>query len=278
MEQLIAFIKKYNFILVFTILMVTSIVLIVRTTYYQQSMVLRWNTALAGIWYGNVARVDEYFALKEENDRLAKENAYLRAHQAESYVSYTATSFEINDTTYNQRYTFTEAQVIKNSWAQKNNYIMINNGQRQGIARDMAVMSPQGIVGVVVICSQNFATIMPVLHMSSSNSVKVKRIGTSGTLKWTGRDYRYASVTDIPTTHKLVPNDTIITSGIANDFPEGIPVGYVSDITDDHGNGFYDITIRLATDFNKLSHVYVIQNRFREEQEELTNETINEIQ
>ena len=194
----------------------------------------------------------------------------------ESYISYTDSVFSISDTVYKQRYNYTEARVIKNSWSQQNNYIMINKGSAQGIAPDMAVISPEGIVGVVVATTRNFATIMPVLHSDSRNSVKVRRTGISGSLVWDGLDYRYAQVLEVPTTHEFVENDTIITSGLANDFPEGVPVGYVVEAEAVSGSGFYKVKIRLATDFNKLDHVYIIDNKFRREQEELMANTVRD--
>ena len=224
---------------------------------------------IAGDWYRGVNSVSGYFGLKAENDRLAAENAMLRAQMASSYISYTDSVFTVNDTVYKQRYTYTEARVIKNSWSQQNNYIMINKGSAHGIKPDMAVISPEGIVGVVMSVSKNFATIMPVLHSDSRNSVKVKRTGISGSLVWDGLDYRYAQVVDVPTTHQFNEGDTIITSGLANDFPEGVPVGYVVEAEPLSGSGFYKVRIELATDFNKLDHVYIIDNRFREEQDTL---------
>ena len=137
----------------------------------------------------------------------------------------------------------------------------------------MAVISPEGIVGVVMSVSTNFSTIMPVLHSDSRNSVKVRRTGISGSLVWDGLDYRYAQIIDVPTTHKFEADDTIITSGLANDFPEGIPVGFVHSAEPNQGTGFYKVRIELATDFNKLDHVYIIDNRFREEQQQLAEAT-----
>ena len=137
----------------------------------------------------------------------------------------------------------------------------------------MAVISPQGIVGVVVNTTRNFSTILPVLHTDSRNSVKLKRTNSAGSLIWEGGDYRYATVVDIPTTHKLLKNDTIVTSGLANDFPEGIAVGYIEDFENMNGSGFYKIRIRLATDFNKLNHVYIVDNHFKKEQDSLMKET-----
>lgn len=272
MRTLLDFLKKYNYIILFVLLEIVSVIFITMNSYYQSSKIVSWTNSVAGSWYNGISSINGYFGLKHENELLAKENAELRAHTASSYIYYTKTDFSINDTVYRQRYNYQEAQVIKNSWSQQSNFIMINKGRNQGIKTDMAVISPQGIVGVVVNTTKNFSTIMPVLHPDSRNSVKIKRTGSNGTLVWNGKDYRYASVIDIPSTHKLYKNDTIITSGLANDFPEGILVGYITGLSTVKGSGFYDVKIRLATDFNRLDHVYIIDNRFKSEQDSLEGE------
>lgn len=269
MRHLLELLKKIDYVLLFIALMVISIVLMVQNTHYQRSIMLNWTTAVVGTWSSKINSISEYFNLKAENEKLSAENALLRAQMKESFLAYTSTTFISNDTVYEQRYTYTEAKVIKNSWTKRNNYIMINKGTKQGIKPDMAVISPQGVVGVVLNCTRNFSTVMPVIHTSSQNSVSVSRTKTNGTLVWDGKDYRYANVVDIPTTYKLYENDTVVTSGMANDFPEGIPVGYVESYDAEKNNGFYEITIRLSTDFNKLGYVYVITDRFKDEQKEL---------
>ena len=273
MNKLFDILKKYDYVVVFVLLTALSLVMMVRSSYYQQSRMVSWANGIAGSWYSGVHSVGGYFGLKGENERLAEENARLRARLAESYISYTDTMFTVNDSIYRQRYDYTEASVVKNSWSGQNNYIMIGKGRRHGVEPDMAVISPDGIVGVVVATTQNFSTVMPVLHSDSRNSVKVKRTGISGSLVWDGKDFRYAQVVDVPTTHQFVDGDTIVTSGLANDFPEGIPVGYVVEADTIKGMGMVKLRVRLATDFNKLDHVYVIDNKFREEQRQLMEES-----
>lgn len=275
MEKLAVFIKKYSHVLVFILLEVVAVLFIVQNSFYQRSHLVRWGNAVAGDWNAAVSTVTGYFDLKAENEYLAAENAQLRAQLASSYISYSDSVFQVNDTVYRQRYSYTEAQVIKNSYNLPKNYMMINKGSQQGVKVDMAVISPQGIVGVVVNTTRNFATILPVLHTDSRNSVKLKRTNSAGSLIWEGGDYRYATVVDIPTTHKLFKNDTIVTSGLANDFPEGIAVGYIEDYESMQGSGFYKIRIRLATDFNKLNQVYIVDNHFKSEQDSLMKATIN---
>lgn len=276
-NRIIRLLKDYDYVVLFLLLVVVCFVLMAQTTYYQSSRLLSWTNSVAGEWYSGVNSVGGYFGLKAENDRLAAENAMLRAQMEASYISFSDREFEINDTVYLQRYRYTEARVIKNSWSQQNNYIMVGKGRSHGLEPDMAVISPDGIVGVIMSVSDNFATIMPVLHSDSRNSVRVKRTGISGSLVWDGRDYRYAQVIDVPTTHQFVEGDTIVTSGLAGDFPEGIAVGYVESAEALSGSGFYTVNIRLATDFNKLDHVYIIQNRFRTEQDTLMKHTQNHL-
>ena len=91
---------------------------------------------------------------------------------------------------------------------------------------------------------------------------------------WDGKDYRYAQVKDMPVAYQFYPGDTIVTSH-EGDFPEGIPVGYIEEAEPEQGTGFYKVKILLATNFNKLDHVYIIKNRFREEQDKLMEETLS---
>ena len=260
-------------IVLFILLETLSIVLVVRGGVVQRFKVLGAVRSVESWCWQHTGRIGSYFSLRPENERLAAENAQLRAQLESSYISYNLREFTKDDTVYKQRYSYTEARVVKNSWNRPNNYIMINKGRKQGIKLDQAVISPQGIVGVVVNTTDNFATIMPVLHSNSRNSVKISRINTNGSLVWRGGDFRYATLIDIPTTHKLYPNDTIVTSGMANDFPEGVMVGFVEQTMTERGSGFYTIKVRLATEFTKLDHVYIIDNHFKAEQDSLIART-----
>ena len=273
MEALFAFIKRYNYVFVFLLLEILAIVFITQNSNYQGSKIVHAGNAVAGRCYGTISLIGDYFGLRKENERLAAENAELRARLESSYISYNLREFVHEDTVYKQKYSYTEASVVKNSWNQPNNYIMINKGRLQGVRIDQAVISPQGIVGVVVNTTDNFATVMPVLHSNSRNSVKITRINTNGSLVWRGGDFRFATLIDIPTTYELLEGDTIVTSGMVSDFPEGVMVGFVKDAVTERGSGFYTIKVELATEFTKLDHVYIIDNRFKAEQDSLMART-----
>ena len=64
---------------------------------------------------------------------------------------------------------------------------------------------------------------------------------------------------------EVTEGDTIVTSGLSKIFPEGIVVGYVESVDKETAN-FLKIKVRLAVDFKRLSHVYVIDNDKKNEQ------------
>ena len=269
MQRLIEILKRFNYVLVFIILEAIALTLIYRNNYYHQTQIINIGNRIAGETYNMSASVRDYFGLRHENELLHAENAALRAQIAESYIHYDSKRFEYNDTTYQQIYHYITAKVIKNSWNRARNYVMIGKGQRSGIEPDMAVISPQGLVGVVVGTSENFAVVMPVLHPESKHSVMLKRTQTCGTLIWEGGNFLHATVTNIPTTHQINIGDTIITSGQDPALPKGIMVGTVNKAENISGTGFYNININLSTQFNKLEHVYIVHNSFAQEQEDL---------
>ena len=144
----------------------------------------------------------------------------------------------------------------------------MKKGRLHGIEREMAVISTEGVVGVVYQVSGNYATVIPLINRDFRLSAKIRRNGYFGSLSWPGEDYRQAILEEIPFHVDIHPSDTIVTSGYSAIFPEGIPVGTVRDFEVLEGN-FYTITVDIAVDYKKLYHVNVVQNLLRDEQLEL---------
>jgi rod shape-determining protein MreC len=63
--------------------------------------------------------------------------------------------------------------------------------------------------------------------------------------------------------------DTVVTSGYSSHFPSNIVVGYVSSMDDRAEENFHRISIRLSTDYRKLSYVQVVNDQFKVEQDSL---------
>lgn len=269
MNNLIRFLQRYYYVFLFLILEAVAIYFISCNSFYQGSLIINFANNVSGSIYEQCDKITRYFTLASVNEALVEENAKLREQIESSYVKYTDRIMVKDDTIYKQQFSFVEAKVISKSLNKRNNYFMINKGHSSGIEKDMSVIAPNGVVGIVTEATENFAMVMTVLHQDSKIAVKNKRTQVAGTLVWNGDNYATGQVIDIPSSIPLKAGDTIITSGFSRNFPEGIEVGYIKNFSKDKGTGFYNVEIRFSTDYNKLGYVYVVKNFFRMEQERL---------
>ncbi|MCK9164073.1 MAG: rod shape-determining protein MreC [Bacteroidales bacterium] len=276
MRNLIRFLKRYYYIFLFILLEGLAIYIISQNSYYQGAVINSFANETAGNVSSRTQYISHYFTLGSSNESLVKENAKLRSMIESSYVKYQHKAFQYNDTIYKQQYEYIDAKVIQKTINKRNNYFILNKGRLHGVRENMGVISPDGIVGVVINSSQNFSLVMSVLHQDSRPNIKNARTKISGTLVWDGINYSKGKLVDIPSSIPLKIGDTIITSGFSQDFPEGINVGKITHFDKDKGTGFYVVDIKFAVDYNKLEYVYIVKNFFKEEQAELTKDIKDE--
>ena len=134
--------------------------LIFQNNSFQRSSWINSSNAFAGNVFTTVNSIKEYFALKETNELLAAENARLRTQSLGSYAKYITTKTIVGDTVLKQQYTYIPADVVNNSVNRRNNYLTLNRGYKQGITRDMAVITSNGIVGYIKDVSANYCTVL----------------------------------------------------------------------------------------------------------------------
>lgn len=278
MRNLIAFIIRYNFLLLFLLFESLALVLLVNSTYYQRSVIQTAGNSISGRFYSSVSNISEYLKLRRTNELLAMENSMLRQMKSVSYLKTDTNTFWVDDTLYKQRYQYIVARVINNTVGKRNNYIMLNKGKRHGIDKDMAVITSNGVVGTVVNASENFSWVMSVLNKQTRISARIIKNNQMGTVVWTGMDHRIGTLTDIPAHVKIAKGDTITTSGFSYIFPANLMLGTIEDFRVEHGEHFYVIPFRFSVDFNSLDYVYVVRNLMKKEQEQLekTTEATNE--
>jgi rod shape-determining protein MreC len=277
MKNLFAFVIKHNFIFVFLFLQVICVWLMVHNNGFQGSHVLNSsNQAVANI-YETAANTKEYFALKQENDKLALENSILRNFMKSNYAVLPLKEFKKNDTLYKQQYSYINAKVVNSSVNKRRNFLTLNIGSEQGVSQDMAVMASDGIVGIVTNVSRNFSSVMSLLHKDVRVNCQLKKDGSYGPLIWDGADYRFCLLTDIPTHSKISKGDTVITSELSGIFPEGIMVGTIESYERRRNESYYTAKVRLSADLKKVNHVSVIKNKFKTERDSLELNTQKQI-
>ena len=273
MRNLIRFILNNHFVILFIIFEIVALTLVFQNNHYQNAYAFNLARNISGNIDSRIFAFRQYLHLHEVNRILLEENSRLRNSLLSSNKLMIPASGDIqSDKAWEQQYNFIPARVISNSVNKQNNFISIDKGSNHGIGPDMAVISSEGIVGIVIGVSPNFSTIIPVLNIDLRISSKLKESGYFGSLHWDGRDPGIAILSDIPHHVTMNVGDTIVTSGFSAIFPEGILTGTIDDYEIIGGN-FYNVTVRLSTDFRKLNHAYVIESLFREELFELEEKT-----
>ncbi len=221
--------------------------------------------------YNSVNSVFQYFNLTNVNKQLAEENARLRTQldfsNADDEIHTDSIHFGLPES--DSTFRFTAAKIINNSVNKQQNYITLNKGSKHGIKRDQGVLSTQGIVGVITHVSESFSTGLSILNPRWSVSAKLKNSGYYGSLSWDGEDYQLADLLEIPFHVKLAVGDSIVTSGHSSIFPEGLMIGVVDEYTQPEGENYYAIKVRLSTNFKAIRYVEIIENKKKDELENL---------
>ena len=262
MKNLLQFLTRYSNFLIFLILEVVAFILITTTNHYQQSAT--WSAAnrfVASI-HQTTTSISDYFALRQENERLAQENAALKSQLM--LVDNMAEYAIERDSQYiysHLDWEYIPAKVIGITTHKQHNYLTINKGRRDSIEVDMGVVCQEGVVGIVSAVGERYALVVPLIHAEMNVSCRIQTNNYIGRTHWLGRNHQELQLEDISRHIVVNEGDTIVTSGLKPVFPYGILVGTVShtDLTD-HDN-YHHITLQIATDYRKISYVQVIHNR-----------------
>lgn len=276
MRNLLNFLLKYNYWLLFILLEVICFVLLFRFNNYQQSVFFTSANVVAGKVYEVSGGISSYFHLKSVNEDLLDRNMALEqqiTNLENRLKDYRIDSITMNSIRYLEQadYKIFKAHVIRNSLNQADNYITLDKGSSAGIRPEMGVIDGNGVVGIVYKTSPSYSLVISVLNSKSSISCKIIGSEYFGYLKWEYGDSRYAYLKDLPRHAEFNLGDTVVTSGYSTVFPVGVMVGTVDDMSDSNDGLSYLLKIKLATDFGKLGNVRVISRNGQGEQRELEN-------
>ncbi|MCF6242981.1 MAG: rod shape-determining protein MreC [Bacteroidales bacterium] len=264
MKTLINVIIRFHLVILFLILEVISISMVISDDLEKKKVVFSSANELSGYFNKKINTWLAYFTLAQENEVLRKENLALRNRlnklQALSKVD-DKDSLLIDSV----KYSYLSATVVNNSIYKAQNFITIDKGKADGVKVDCGVIGPHGVVGVVVATSEHYALVVSLLNSRFGLSAKIKNSNHFGSLYWTKNDYRFASLAEVPNHVKINKGDSIVTSGFSAIFPAGIAIGIIDDFRTNKSNNFYEIDVKLSTDFKSLYYVYVINNTMRNE-------------
>ncbi|MGS2740387.1 rod shape-determining protein MreC [Sinomicrobium sp. M5D2P17] len=276
MQNIINFFLKNRFFFLFFVLLSFSLFMTIQSHSYHKSKFINSANWVTGGIYETASHISDYFGLKRYNHQLVEENKRLRSllfNRANPYPdSILQDSIILPE---NPGYVVRDASVIKNSYHSPKNYLTIDEGEENGIAQDMGVITSNGIVGIIDNTSRHYATVQSVLNTLTRINAQLKSTGHFGTLQWDGISENTVQLIDISRIAPLQEGDTIITGGMSMIFPKGIPIGTIKNFALDISENYYIINVQLFNDMRNLDHVYIIENTNKEEILEL-EQSVNE--
>lgn len=284
MRNLILFIRRYSNFFLFLLLEAVCLVLISRSYTMQGDALLSSANAIAGMAYKKREDIVHYFSLKRINDSLVQENAQLRTRLAAVQdsrdtffdfkktlaVSETGDSAQI---VQYANYIYRTARVINNSISAENNYITLNRGSRNGIRKNMAVISASGIVGRVIYVSDHFATALSILNVKQEISARLSD-GNMGSVVWEEGNPDILLMKNIPQQIEVSVGDSVFTTSYSF-FPPGILIGTVAKKFLVRKNNLQLLYLKPATSFRSLQYVYIVENTLLQERHHLEDSIKN---
>lgn len=200
---------------------------------------------LRGVRKQNRELQDEVARLQMEQVRLRQDAEQARRLQAllefkERFISKTVA-----------------AQVIGTSGTEQSRVIIIDKGSHDGIKADMAVITPDGIVGKVKEVFPLSSQVLLINDHDSGAGVILEQSRLQGIVK--GTSLGELQITDIMSDEKIEAGDHVITSGGDRIYPKGFSVGTVISASADRDNDpFLVIKIKPAADLRRLEEVMVV--------------------
>ncbi|HEY0141691.1 MAG TPA: rod shape-determining protein MreC [Thermoanaerobaculia bacterium] len=197
--------------------------------------------------------VNENTSLRRKVAELTTENLKLRQSEGDlrRLRSLLAYSEQFNMKT-------SMAQTIMLDTAGRFKSIIIDRGAADGVQVNDAIVNASGLIGRVVLVTNDLAKVQLITDNNSSVGALVERTRRQGVVR--GNGTTQVQMFDIPSLSDVRPGDTVLTAGIDGIYPKGIPVGVVT--RSEPGRSlFKTIHVRSAVDFGTIEEVIVIHTR-----------------
>jgi rod shape-determining protein MreC len=195
---------------------------------------------------------DQNQQLREQVNRLQMEQASLLEDARQGQRLQALLGFK-------EKYisTTVPAQVIGTSGTDQSRVLYIDKGSADGLRPDMAVITPDGIVGKLKDVFGHTSQVLLISDQTSGAGVLLEQTRLRGVLR--GNAIGQPQIINLLPDERIKPGEKVITSGGDQIFPRGIPVGVVEQVVPDTSNPPYvDILIKPAANLSHLEELLVI--------------------
>jgi rod shape-determining protein MreC len=162
------------------------------------------------------------------------------------------------------------AQAIGSSGSTQSRVFYIDKGSADGLDKDMAVITADGIVGKIRDVFPRSAQVLAINDQSSGAGVILETTRIRGILR--GNANGQPQIVDILADKRIQKGEAVLTAGGDQIFPRGLPVGVVDKVVNDpERDSFIDVLVTPAAHLDRLDEVLVItstQPRFSPQQQQ----------
>jgi rod shape-determining protein MreC len=201
-----------------------------------------------------------YFALQNtsrENERLRRENdtMKLQINQLQSRAAEAdRLAGLLNFRQTHQNVPMLGARVIGTSADTASQTVYLDRGERDGIRRNMGVITPDGVVGKVIDSYRDTSQVLLLTDKDSGVGAMISESRIQSPVGGVGEPL--LAMKYVPNDDAVKTGEHVVTSGMDRIFPRDLPVGTVSQIKD--GNPFKQIRVRPAANLERLEEVIVL--------------------
>ncbi len=154
-------------------------------------------------------------------------------------------------------YSTVPAQVIGTSGTDQSRILYIDKGAKDGLKPDMAVITPDGIVGKLKDVYGGTSQVLVISDQTSGAGVVLESTRLRGVLR--GNALGQPQIINMLPDERVKPGERVVTSGGDQIYPRGLPVGVVEQMVPDTSNPPYmDILIKPAANLGHLEELLVI--------------------
>lgn len=184
--------------------------------------------------------------LEAENERLKSENKKYKKE------------LDIEDISKFEPISSTVLSRNPDQWM---NTLVINQGKKDGIKNNMAVMTSDGLVGRISKVNQFSSQVDLISTNTRANrlSVNIQHDDKNvfGLIDHYDSKTEELVISDINNKDSVKKGDKVVTSGLADQLPTGLYIGEVSKVENDEYGLSKEVRVKTGTDLADLSHVYV---------------------
>ncbi|WP_436879751.1 rod shape-determining protein MreC [Staphylococcus pseudoxylosus] len=141
------------------------------------------------------------------------------------------------------------------------NTLVINQGAKDGIKNNMAVMTSEGLVGRISKVNQFSSQVDLISTNTRANRLSVniqhEDENVFGLIDHYDSKNEELIITDINNKDSVKKGDKVVTSGLADQLPSSIYIGEVSKVENDEYGLSKEVRVKTAANLSDLNHVYV---------------------